>query len=805
MDGQGALESLLGRLTTILVDEARLLGGLHGDVEFIKEEMECMNGVLLHLAEAQHLDRHVRAWMKQVVCLARHCEGNVELYIHIVTDAGHHESGPLGYLRHIIRYVRTIPERHRIATRIRELKVKAHDLGHRQLRYGITVPPAAGQDGEMFMNEDVQAPDGPEAEEEDARRRALLVRCSWSEDKEAYEQKILDETIKSVFCECEEGAVEELENRESHPRIFMISCNEIDLYREILWADLNFRIRIAKKLYEQEISSFSCKAWVNTDEFEFYSVVVLLRKILQQVAPHPAEQEDVLRVEAQESTETSLGDDKEDEAMQLTNKLEGFLKGKRSLIILANVSSQRWDNISNTKKLVSSSCDGEHSMRTGKTQLDNFKETLKGCRDANKSVGKQMVKISYNDLPAKYRSCLLYLTIFPESDPIRRTTVCRRWIAEGLITSRENRAEDEADSCFDALLSRALIQPVEIGDTGKIKTFTLHRIVREVINRIARDVNFVDTDLPPDLARHLPVHSRTGVQLQPSRADRSVEAADSNGIVAFLPYLAKSSQWQLMKMLDLEGCRGLKKQHLKSICKIILLKYLSLRNTDITKLPKQIEKLQCLETLDIRQTAVRAFTTRSIMLPVLKHLLSGPKGSSRNSSDGSQDLIMAVRLPRGIKGMEKLETLSHVEAPGNVNDLTDVGHLLRLRKLGVILSAEKGFAQYLCGSGLTFNDGEFKNLKSFVVTDDVISNITFDTGATPRLETIVWSFAKMESISGVRLLDKLKKLELNGDCDPDIVKQVYEELPDNVDFKHKPGRGHQEDGATVAASISVSN
>ncbi|KAE8804109.1 Disease resistance protein RPM1 [Hordeum vulgare] len=353
-----------------------------------------------------------------------------------------------------------------------------------------------------------------------------------------------------------------------------------------------------------------------------------------------------------------------------------------------------------------------------------------------------------------------------------------------------------------------------------------------------------------------------------------------------------------MKMLDLEGCRGLKKQHLKSICKIILLKYLSLRNTDITKLPKQIEKLQCLETLDIRQTAVRAFTTRSIMLPVLKHLLSGPKGSSRNSSDGSQDLIMAVRLPRGIKGMEKLETLSHVEAPGNVNDLTDVGHLLRLRKLGVILSAEKGglgvlFQQieklhgclrslsiqinkapkaedtlplasppkllqslnisgirsglllwiaeldqltkltlsetYLeeeyihilgklaamrclrlrrntyAGSGLTFNDGEFKSLKSFVVTDDVISNITFDTAATPRLETIVWSFAKMESISGVRLLDKLKKLELNGDCDPDIVKQVYEELPDSVDFKHKPGRGHQEDGATVAASISVSN
>ncbi|KAI4988916.1 hypothetical protein ZWY2020_036233 [Hordeum vulgare] len=221
-----------------------------------------------------------------------------------------------------------------------------------------------------------------------------------------------------------------------------------------------------------------------------------------------------------------------------------------------------------------------------------------------------------------------------------------------------------------------------------------------------------------------------------------------------------------------------------------------------------------------------------LMLGVLKHMLSGPKGSSGNSSDGSQDLIVAVRLLRGIKGMEKLETLSHVEAPGKVNDLTDVGHLLQLSKLGVILAAEKGglgvlFQQIeklhgclrslsiqmnkppkaedtlplasppkllqslnisgirsglllwiaeldqltkltLCetylredyihilgklasmrclrlrrntyaGSGLTFNDGEFKSLKPLVVDDGVIANITFETGTVPNLERIVWN------------------------------------------------------------------
>ncbi|KAM3245363.1 hypothetical protein ACQJBY_056599 [Aegilops geniculata] len=337
MDAQGALDSLLGRLTAILVDEAQLLGGLQGDVEFIKDEMESMNGLLLHLTEAHHRDHQVRAWMKQVVGLTRDCEGNVELYIHSITDSDHHDSGFLGYFRRIIRHVRTIPERHRIAARIRELKVRARDVGDRKLRYGVTVPEAADQEDAIFMGDDLQVPDEPEAEVEDARRRALLVNCSWSEDKEAYEQKIMDDTIKSVLLS-EEGPVDELANGESQPRIFLMTWD--DYFGR---ADRDFTILIAKKLYEQEISSFSCKALVGSSKLNY--VVVLLREILHQVAPLPAEQEDAPRVEAEKSTETSLGDDKEDEAMQLTKKLAGFLKGKRFLIILRNVYSREWNTI----------------------------------------------------------------------------------------------------------------------------------------------------------------------------------------------------------------------------------------------------------------------------------------------------------------------------------------------------------------------------------------------------------------------------------------------------------------------------
>ncbi|KAG2629062.1 hypothetical protein PVAP13_3KG402312 [Panicum virgatum] len=133
---QGAVDSLLGRLMSVLLDEAQLPGSLRGDVEFIRDEMETMNALLRHLKEAQHRNHLVRAWMKQVVGLAQDCEGNVELYLHRVggpapaTDAR-------GAGNCLLRHLR----------QLRDLKVWARDVGDRRKRYGITVPYSAATAG----------------------------------------------------------------------------------------------------------------------------------------------------------------------------------------------------------------------------------------------------------------------------------------------------------------------------------------------------------------------------------------------------------------------------------------------------------------------------------------------------------------------------------------------------------------------------------------------------------------------------------------------------------------------------------
>ncbi|KAG2629064.1 hypothetical protein PVAP13_3KG402314 [Panicum virgatum] len=147
---QGAVDSLLGRLMSVLLDEAQLPGGLRGDVEFIRDEMETMNALLRHLKEAQHRNHLVRAWMKQVIGLAQDCEGNVELYLHRVGgSAPVDDARGAGncLLRHLRRLLQSVLARHRITTWIRELKVRARDVGDRRKRYGITVPYSAATAG----------------------------------------------------------------------------------------------------------------------------------------------------------------------------------------------------------------------------------------------------------------------------------------------------------------------------------------------------------------------------------------------------------------------------------------------------------------------------------------------------------------------------------------------------------------------------------------------------------------------------------------------------------------------------------
>lgn len=290
----------------------------------------------------------------------------------------------------------------------------------------------------------------------------------------------------------------------------------------------------------------------------------------------------------------------------------------------------------------------------------------------------------------------------------------RRWAAENFVSARDGLAAvDKADRCFDALVARGLLQPADIGPAGKVKSCTLHRRVISFIAKMAGSDAITDGTDPLDLQTNLAhrLSTSSGVlrrliedQLDAAnsgtcwgcrhRSRHSPAAEDlSHQVVTFLTSLPSSSeQLGLVKLLDLEGCKGLKKRRLKKICnKIFQLKYLSLRNTDATELPKEINKLRYLETLDIRETDIRSFPENTIALPKLMHLFAGRTTGHESSSEAGVKPLSTVHLPTGVGSLTNMQVLSHVEvvSKSHEDELRNVGRKLHLRKLGALVRGKR--------------------------------------------------------------------------------------------------------------------
>jgi disease resistance protein RPM1 len=52
---EGAIHTLLGKLGAVLVQETQLLGGVHDEMQYLKDELESMTAFLQDLAETSKL------------------------------------------------------------------------------------------------------------------------------------------------------------------------------------------------------------------------------------------------------------------------------------------------------------------------------------------------------------------------------------------------------------------------------------------------------------------------------------------------------------------------------------------------------------------------------------------------------------------------------------------------------------------------------------------------------------------------------------------------------------------------------
>uniref|UniRef100_A0A8R7QX64 NB-ARC domain-containing protein n=1 Tax=Triticum urartu TaxID=4572 RepID=A0A8R7QX64_TRIUA len=386
----------------------------------------------------------------------------------------------------------------------------------------------------------------------------------------------------------------------------------------------------------------------------------------------------------------------------------------------------------------------------------------------------------YTDLPADLKTCSLYLSIFPKGSKISKKRLTRRCISECFVAEKQGlSAEEVAETYFNQLISRKIIRPVDHSSNGKVKSFKVHDMILEYIVSKSSEENFITVvgghwlmPTPSNKVRRLSMQSSGS---RHGNSTKGMNLSQVRSLTVFgsqnrrLPF--ESFNNGIIQVLDLEGWKGLTNKHLIDICKMLALKYLSLRRTEVSEIPSKIEKLQYLETLDIRETNVEVLPKGFGQLKQLRSMLGGNKNTRK-----------ALKLPheKNKEPMKALRILSGIEIDEDSSAVASLHQLTGLRKLAIYkLSKREGgqtFTQlrsaieYLCSCGLqtlTINDEG----SDFINSLDTMS-------APPRYIIGLELSGKMEKApEWIKDLNNLYKLTLSVTVLQTRTFQLIQDLP----------------------------
>jgi disease resistance protein RPM1 len=110
----------------------------------------------------------------------------------------------------------------------------------------------------------------------------------------------------------------------------------------------------------------------------------------------------------------------------------------------------------------------------------------------------KIISFSYYDLPSHLRTCLLYLSVFPEDYFIEIRTLVWMWVAEGFVQEKQGMTSFEiGEGYFNELVNRSMIQMAEKEDmlASHLVITTcgcrVHDMVLDLICSISSEENFV--------------------------------------------------------------------------------------------------------------------------------------------------------------------------------------------------------------------------------------------------------------------------------------------------------------------------
>ncbi|KAJ4960847.1 hypothetical protein NE237_020757 [Protea cynaroides] len=678
-----------------LYEEASLLYGVKDEVGWIERELTRMQCFLRDAEAKENEDERVKNWIREVSEVACLAENVVDIFN--LEIEGRDTSRRVRFLRNSIFIFKKLKTRHKVGKKIKEIRLKIHEISESRSTYGIG---NIATDGE----------------------RKIFERQSLKEWRRSYPH--IEEPDFVGFKDDREILEARLLQREE--RRYVVSITGMGGMG---------KTTLAKKLYNRVRNHFDCLAWIYISQE--YVVEDLLRSTSKRVGL-PVPEAELMALNKEE----------------LQEKLYDFLMGKKYLIVLDDIwETGTWDELqaalpdgmSGSKIIITSrnrdvaiyadartpahelsfldddeswellsrkvfpnkevdtsdsncppeleglarkivaKCGGlplalvvmgglllrkQKTVQAWKTVLQSMNWHL--AQDENRCM--KILALSYSDLPDYLKSCFLYFSIFPEDHEIRTSKLINLWVAEGFIEPRGlEELEDVANDYLDELTQRNLIQSVTRSTLdGRIKSCCIHDLLRDLSISKAKEGGFFDIyekvgpgpEFPSRMRRlafhcdislnHLNEHMRTVICFQ------RVGIKELKSVCRGFKFLV---------ILDLPG---LQSKLPDEIGFVVTLRYLGLRDAIKQSLPSTICNLQYLETLDGRRSILEIPGT---LLRQLRHLYMGVDSKIKFLQHPRHDVIRK-------QANDALQTLSELNTDTlNLYGWNHLGNLTNLRKL----------------------------------------------------------------------------------------------------------------------------
>ncbi|TVU01187.1 hypothetical protein EJB05_53361, partial [Eragrostis curvula] len=727
-----ALSSLLSKLGTLLSDEYKLQKGVRGEIRFLQAEMESMQAVLHMLSKkpAHQISELDEIWARDLKELTYDIEDSVDTFmVHIGAPV---QAKPHSFRRFINRTMGLLTKakvRHHVANDIEDIKRRIHEVAERRRRYQLEGV-AAGSDMTTV----------------DPR-----VLASFEQVEKLVGADVPVENISNLL----------MKGKGAHQQKTMVVS--------IVGVGGLGKTTVANLVYERLGAQFDCKAFVSVSHRP--NMKQILCKILRQIsedkcAAGEKDPEELIRTirqylkdkryfiiiddvwseEAWKTIEGALIDNNHGSKVIITTRNVGVaefssvdgnmyeldpLSDKDSKRLLSKRIFCEEDGIPSeleevTMKLLKK-CGGIPlaiitiaSMLTSKPNKSKYEwyhvYKSMGCGlEKDKSLGnmRDILYLSYNDLPSYLKPCLLHLSMFPEDSEIEKVNLIRLWIAEGFVDGdRGVNLYDLGERYFNELVNRSMIQSLGINETGNALLCRVHDMILDLIISISDGENFVTISGDPNSIS--PTSKIRRLSLQGSKVDSNKEAIKDEKVmlpttvdmshVRTLIALGDAFEWMpplsgfpVLRALILE-CFPSKHNNLKDLGSLHHLRYLELRGEFKADLLEEIGNIKHLNTLDLTATSIKELPASIVQLRELECLLT---------RDG-------VKFPDGIGSLVSLQQLT-LDVTKSPHALAEVGNLTGLRLLMVYgLSDDR----YSCVKTFLQSLSSLRNIHTLIMLND---------------------------------------------------------------------------------------